>query len=179
MSRKQLQQIYLAVNKLILGLSEQWHPIMMVVTFFGGPVFIGLAVVLLLLAGSLGNNLILTKLAVLIIITHLLVTGLKFYFRKARPDTAYAQRLKYSKYSFPSGHSAVGMVTWYGLVLAASSLGAAGGWVIMLTLLSPLVVLLIGVSRVYLGAHYLIDVLAGWGLGLVVMLLFAVAGFNY
>ena len=66
-------------------------------------------------------------------------------------------------YSFPSGHSA-GAVTVYG------SLAARGRkkWLTVLAILLPL---LVGFSRVAVGAHFPTDVLAGWALGLLVIVL--------
>lgn len=66
-------------------------------------------------------------------------------------------------WSFPSGHAAVGvafvgMVTW----LVARRAGALR-WPIIA--LGATLGLLIGVSRVWLRAHYASDVLAGWALG--------------
>lgn len=66
-------------------------------------------------------------------------------------------------FSFPSGHS-TNAVTAYG------SLGMEfrKKW---LTILAVLLPLLVGISRVSVGAHYPTDVLVGWLLGLVVILL--------
>lgn len=66
-------------------------------------------------------------------------------------------------YSFPSGHSA-GSATVYGS--AARCLKKK--WVTFLAFLLPL---LVGVSRVVVGAHYPTDVLAGWALGLLAIFL--------
>ena len=66
-------------------------------------------------------------------------------------------------FSFPSGHS-TDAVAMYG------SLGRyfKKKWLIAAALALPL---LVGFSRVVVGAHYPTDVLAGWALGLLVMLL--------
>ena len=66
-------------------------------------------------------------------------------------------------YSFPSGHSS-GAVTVYGSL-------AARGRKKWLTVLAVLLPLLVGFSRVAVGAHFPTDVLAGWALGLLVIVL--------
>ncbi|MCR5663613.1 MAG: phosphatase PAP2 family protein [Oscillospiraceae bacterium] len=65
-------------------------------------------------------------------------------------------------YSFPSGHSA-GAVSVYG----SAARRRKGFW---LTLLAFLLPLLVGFSRVVVGAHFPTDVFAGWALGLIVIL---------
>lgn len=68
--------------------------------------------------------------------------------------------------SFPSGHSMLSAVIYLTLALVAVAPIAGRrvrAWVLGFTLL---LVLLIGFSRMYLGVHYLTDVVAGWTLGL-------------
>lgn len=66
-------------------------------------------------------------------------------------------------YSFPSGHSA-------NAANAFGSLAVTGKkkWLTVLAFVLPL---LVGISRVAMGAHYPTDVLAGWALGIVAVLL--------
>lgn len=94
----------------------------------------------------------------------LLNAGVKELFHRARPhwDTPLVQL---ATYSFPSGHAAGSTVFWgFVCVLAAAEAGPRDGsrrWVPWLFLLAALMVALTDLSRVYLGAHYLSDVLAG------------------
>ncbi|SDF51816.1 undecaprenyl-diphosphatase [Blastococcus aurantiacus] len=70
----------------------------------------------------------------------------------------------YGSLSFPSGHSSgIATLVTVGLVLAWPLLapGARRLWAV----LGVLAVLLVGLTRMWLGVHYLSDVLAGWALG--------------
>ncbi|OGX81392.1 hypothetical protein BEN47_05395 [Hymenobacter lapidarius] len=83
---------------------------------------------------------------------------LKTYFNRPRPSNALLQTLGLS---FPSGHAMLA-VTFYGCLawLLARHFGRPG-WVVPLLLWT----LLIGLTRVYLHAHYATDVLAGFAGG--------------
>lgn len=65
-------------------------------------------------------------------------------------------------YSFPSGHSTNGAAAFAGLGAELRK-----KWMTVLAVLIPL---LIGFSRVFVGAHYPTDVLGGWALGLLAVL---------
>ena len=76
-------------------------------------------------------------------------------------------------FSFPSGHSLLSMVAYgvIGVLVIRSPLplGVRRGVVAVLAV----VVLLVGLSRVWLGVHYPTDVLAGWTAGAVIVLVYA------
>jgi undecaprenyl-diphosphatase len=76
-------------------------------------------------------------------------------------------------FSFPSGHSLLSMVAYgvLGVLVMRSRLplGVRRGVVAVLAL----VILLVGLSRVWLGVHYPTDVLAGWTAGAVIVLVYA------
>jgi membrane-associated phospholipid phosphatase len=96
--------------------------------------------------------------------TGLLIEGFKDTFERDRPSFP-APYEQLPSYSFPSGHSA-GSVAGYGLMAYCLGLRWPGRpRRLALVFGLGLVVLVIGFSRIYLGRHYLSDVLAGFALG--------------
>ncbi|PSN19710.1 phosphatase PAP2 family protein [filamentous cyanobacterium CCP5] len=91
-----------------------------------------------------------------------LSTGLKLFFGKARPQL-WPQLITETTYSFPSGH-ALGSMVLYGLIayLVALRFSQWARWIY-----SAAVILIgaIGFSRLYLGVHWPTDVLAGYSIG--------------
>ena len=78
--------------------------------------------------------------------------------------------------SFPSGHSMAAMAFYgYGIWLTQS---AAGGFSsgLLITVVLACVILAIGASRIYLGVHYASDVLGGFCLAFVWLILFVRLG---
>ncbi|WP_053363511.1 phosphatase PAP2 family protein [Bacillus sp. FJAT-27251] len=94
---------------------------------------------------------------------------LKSYFARERPGVH--RIVEADGFSFPSGHS-MGSMTFYGFLsyLALRSkrnpLSKMG-----LVILFGSLILLIGISRIYLGVHYPSDVLAGYTAGFVWLVL--------
>lgn len=93
----------------------------------------------------------------------LLNEGLKRVFHRARPTAT--RLVAASGYSFPSGHAMVAFA-FFGLLayLLWRRLRPGIGRV-MVILLAGLLVLGIGVSRIYLGVHYPTDIVAGYAAG--------------
>ena len=99
----------------------------------------------------------------------LLMFTLKIIFRRDRPLTPLLQAAK--GFSFPSGHALMS-VTFYGLIVLIVWQNVKQPWLKwLLSLLLIVLILVIGLSRVYLRVHYASDVLAGFAVGLVWLLL--------
>lgn len=108
-------------------------------------------------------------LIVVIIAGNLLPIGLKEVFDRPRPSSDDVILLEYATgKSFPSAH-AVGAMLFSGLVMYIAHIGrrAKAFWIF----LSLVFVLAVGLSRVYLGAHWLSDVLGGYAIGMFWLLL--------
>jgi undecaprenyl-diphosphatase len=88
---------------------------------------------------------------------------LKAIFRRERPDIL--RLTEAVGFSFPSGHSMVGL-SFYGLLMYFSYKNSKNIYSKLLTIiLFSTLIILIGISRVYLGVHYGSDVLAGFLVG--------------
>lgn len=89
---------------------------------------------------------------------------LKLFLRRKRPVT-YVMKKWFSTFSFPSGHTS-GTTAAYG-VLAVLGVFFASTWLaVAVAVAAVALIVLVGLSRVYLGAHYPSDVVAGWILGI-------------
>jgi len=87
---------------------------------------------------------------------------LKLVFRRPRPDVL--KLVEQSGYSFPSGH-AMNSVIFYGLAAYLLVRHGRHPARYLFAGIIAVMVLLIGLSRIYLGVHYASDVLAGFIIG--------------
>lgn len=100
--------------------------------------------------------------ALLFILSGLLNTGLKALFHQPRPSPGLVTQVVSAEgYGLPSGHAQNAVVVWGWLAYAVGRPIAWWGAIALS--------LLIGFSRIYLGVHFPHDVLAGWGIGLVLL----------
>ena len=91
---------------------------------------------------------------------------MKLHFKRLRPEVPWAFVHEHS-FSFPSGHSVLAMVM-YGVIVYKTYDKLSSMWArAALVVGAILMVLGIGVSRVYLGVHYPSDVAGGYFVGAV------------
>lgn len=142
-----------------------YDPVFVVLTMLGDPVFLYISfpifVFLLFFRGYYAAAIHITSAG---IATSLITHGLKSYFAIPRPDLVINGP---NSYAFPSGHTS-GMVVFLGLFAAfiAQELPQRKRWMTYSLLSIPM--LLTGISRLYLGVHWLSDVVGGLLLGLLI-----------
>ena len=142
--------------------------VMKFITYFGSAyVLIPLTALLFVLTKN-------KKLNILIGSNLLLVTFLnqflKIVFQRPRPEEY--RLISESGYSFPSGHSMVSMA-FYGLLIYivyryVKNVYVKYGLMVILFML----ILFIGISRIYLGVHYTSDVMGGFLLSISYLIVF-------
>lgn len=96
--------------------------------------------------------------------TEIVVILLKFLVNRERPDSAIAYYIETSK-SFPSGHAAISVAFFGFLIYYLVRHLTKRYQKNLVIILGVLLILLIGFSRLYLGVHYLSDVLGGFLIG--------------
>lgn len=160
--RTLLDQFDARLTAAIVRLPAWVRPIMVFATFVGGPVFtVGIGLLLAGIGFGRLNEPILQS-GIVIVSTVGISVVLKLMLRRTRPLT-YSVRGPFVTFSFPSGHT-VGAIVAYGTLAYLSwSMGTFFGYAGAFLLVALTVI--VGVSRVYLGAHYPSDVAAGWLLG--------------
>ena len=96
---------------------------------------------------------------------------IKLIVHRPRPSNTMTLAVETS-YSFPSGHSMMSMV-FYGLVIYYVRKFVKRKWISnLLTVVLSLVILAVGITRIYLGVHYATDVLAAYVIGFVYLFVF-------
>lgn len=95
----------------------------------------------------------------------ILTVGLKLGFERQRPFFSDPLATE-STYSFPSGHSSVSLAVYGTIGFIAARHGQTRGRQIAALVVAAALVLLIGFSRLYLGVHFLSDVIAGFSIGI-------------
>jgi undecaprenyl-diphosphatase len=145
--------------------TPQLDQLMYLITFLGSEQTIVVLIAVAVLVALMARR---PRSAVLVVLAAVAGTLffelLKLLVQRPRPLLEDA-RIVQGGFSFPSGHSTVA-ATFYGTLayLVIRNL-QQNRWKVLVGVAAGLLVLAIGVSRIYLGVHFPSDVLAGWAAG--------------
>jgi undecaprenyl-diphosphatase len=160
-------------GELVAGLHRPWlDPFLVAITTLGDRLVLAavvLAAVVLLLVRRLRRVALL--LAATALAAALLTEGVKALVQRPRPDMPWRIIALPSSWSFPSGHALQSTAVYGTLALVVGRRLPARRRAAAVFALGVALPLLIAFSRVYLGVHYLSDVLAGLAGGLALVLL--------
>ncbi|MEO6731375.1 MAG: phosphatase PAP2 family protein [Ferruginibacter sp.] len=144
------------------------------ISFFGSDYFLLPAYVILVVTVFFkSDKAAAIDIALLGIGSTLLLFGLKTAFARVRPPFPLLIALK--NYSFPSGHAVSSFIFFSVLAWLVWNTGIPQKWKWLVSFLLLLLIMAIGVSRIVLRYHYASDVVAGFSLGMVCMILFLFA----
>ena len=108
------------------------------------------------------------KLSIIVLssISSVIINNLvKIIVRRERPD--YLRMVMEKSYSFPSGHAMISVLFFGSIIYLVNKYNLKHKKLITFSLST--FILLVGISRIYLGVHYLTDVVGGYLLGIVVL----------
>ena len=155
-------------------IKKEITPVMKLITFFGGATcLIGLTIILFITIKNKKIGLLIgTNLIVITILNQI------FKFILQRPRPTENRIINESGYSFPSGHSMISMA-FYGFLIYLIYKYVKNKKLkyISITLISILIIF-IGISRIYLGVHYTSDVLAGFLFSISYLIIFILIANN-
>jgi membrane-associated phospholipid phosphatase len=133
------------------------------VSQLGGEVFYIAALLILYWAVNKREGILVSYILLFSVITNF---WLKIAIAKDRPPSSnWHVNADPPNYSTPSGHSqnAATLYGWFTYRVRK----------LWMALIAIVLTLLVGISRIYIGVHYLEDVLLGWGIGIATVLVFA------
>ena len=160
---------YELVSKFLIG--ETATPVAKVITELGGAIFLITLTILLVLCikdKRIGIS-ICANLAIITLLNQILKRILQ------RPRPTEFRIIEETGYSFPSGHSMVGMA-FYGYLIYLSYKYIKNKYIKWgLTVLLGLLIGTIGISRIYLGVHYTSDVIGGFLISVSYLIIYIMA----
>lgn len=158
--------IYNFIYKNII--SDGMTPFIKFITWFGGT--IGIIVIALISIFIIKDKKTNISLAICLILGVIINNVIKLILARARPDIN--PLMIENTYSFPSGHSMMSIILYGYLIylLYNNFKGKKYRWLLISVL--SILILCIGFSRIYLGVHYVSDVIGGFVLGIAYLILY-------
>ncbi len=161
-------EIHLTV---ISTMSEFMSKFMRVMTFLGSTIWIiGLCAVIFFVLFFKNYKKTAVSVAGTLIVSTILNNVVKWIIRRPRPEYMIVTE---KSYSFPSGHM-MASVTLYGFIIYLINKSRMQMlYKVIYTVLLSVLITLVGISRIYLGAHFASDILGGAFLSLSLLCAFA------
>lgn len=149
-------------------INENISPFIKLFTNLGGAIV--LIFVSFIMMFFIKNKKITSAIIINLVTIFILNRLIKFIIQRVRPDKVL-WLINESGYSFPSAHAMVSMA-YYGFLiyLVYIYVKRPSKW-ILISFLS-IIIILIGISRVYLGVHYLSDILGGFLISIAYLIVF-------
>lgn len=154
--------VYGVISRFITpGLTE----FLKIITFLGSFKFLSIfaAILIIFILVNKRYSFYISMIILNLVLSALFNEGMKHIIQRSRPEIL--RLIEINGYSFPSGHSMVSM-SFYGLIIYICYKNCKTNSKYITTALLSILILLIGVSRIYLGVHYVSDVLGGFCLGI-------------
>jgi undecaprenyl-diphosphatase len=137
-------------------------------TSLGGGIMIGLGILIVIYLVLKKYRLWGIQLTLILCMSGIINTILKNIFQRPRPQ--FYPLIIARDFSFPSGHAMNSFVFYMALSYLIYQITKNKKLFILTTIISFFLILLIGVSRVYLGVHNLTDILGGYISGFILLL---------
>lgn len=163
--------IDLWVESFIIGIrNDNLTKIMQILTNIGSAYSLIVITILIILFAIIKNKRVPLNTITNLVAVFLTSQLFKVIIRRSRPTGLFL--VNATGYSYPSGHTMVSFA--YFTFIAISLCERINNKLVkvIIKVLTTLLVLLIGFSRIYLGVHHLTDVIAGYVLGLSYLMLF-------
>lgn len=158
--------------------SSQATVIFLIITFLASKEFIILMCLIFILISLRKRKYQTSFLIILnIVISLLLNQTFKAIIRRERPFELMI--VNESGYSFPSGHSMTALIFYGYFIYLTWESNLKKISKILITILNIILILLVGISRIYLGVHYPTDVIGAYFLGLFYLILYINITNNY
>ena len=156
--------------------NENMTNIIKIITNIGGTIIIAVVTMLSLFIfrNKKINTCIILNLLGIFILNNLLIKNII-----ARDRPTGINIIEENGYSFPSGHAAISTVVYgYLIYLIYNYVSNKKLKYVLISILS-IIILVVGLTRIYLGVHYTSDVLGGYLLGISYLIMFTYVTRNY
>ena len=155
-------------NIVISTKSDITTTIFKIITSFAGVKFIILACIIIVFIKKLKH---LRYLIILNVINDTTINSiLKLIFKRERPiDLMIVEE---TGYSFPSGHTMIAAIFYGFIIYLVSKSKYKKKTKIVINTILTILILLIGISRIYLGVHYATDVIASYLISISYLIIF-------